>query len=276
MAAAANDPALIGLGLVLPGATRIVAQGVTETYRGVVEVAGQPLGCHIKFLGIRELFNEALGSVLCKLAGLRTPNAYIVEVRIADYPASAALAAAGGPTAIAFATATVPLEAFVRRVDLAAPDARRAAVEKWADWPEVLTFDQWIRNVDRHLGNFLVGAPGEVYLIDHGLAFGGNSWTAATLPPDPRELMARLWNELLVQNTDAASRVAAAPIVQRFADRLLTIDTAAACILTHLAAMIPDADRTALVAFLAARQQVAAEQVCRMIGVPMLALGVGA
>jgi hypothetical protein len=35
-----NDPALIQLGQVLPGATRIIGLGGNETYRGVVETGG--------------------------------------------------------------------------------------------------------------------------------------------------------------------------------------------------------------------------------------------
>jgi hypothetical protein len=73
----------------------------------VVEAAGQPINCYIKFLEIREVFNEALGSVLCRLLGLRTPSAFVVEVRRSDYPTSSVLAAAPAPTAIAFATAAL-------------------------------------------------------------------------------------------------------------------------------------------------------------------------
>jgi hypothetical protein len=275
MSEAANDPALVQLGQVLPGATRIVGLGGNETYRGVVETGGRPVNCYIKFIDVREIFNEALGSVLCKLTGLRTPDAYVVEVRAADYPASAVLARAGTPAVIAFATAAMPLESFVRRADLRAPDARRAAVEKWVEWPEVLTFDQWIRNVDRHPGNFLIGGPGEVYLIDHGLAFGGNNWTAATLPGLPNDAMTRLWSEVLMPATDQTARVAAVPAVQRFAARVAKIDASSACILTQIAARVPEADRTALVAFLAGRARHAAGHVCNTIGVPTLDLGVG-
>lgn len=275
MTEAANDPALIGLGHVLPGATRIVGLGGNETYRGIVEVGGLSLNCYIKFLAIREVFNEALGSVLCKLAGLRTPDAFVVEVRRADYPTSGALARAGTPEVIAFATAAMPLESFVRRADLRTPDARRAAVAQWTDWPEVLTFDQWIRNVDRHPGNFLIGGPGQIYLIDHGLAFGGNNWTAAALPGLTNDAMTRLWTQVIVHATDAAARAGAVPAVHRFAAKVAAIDASSACILTQLAARIPDGDRTALVAFLAARAQNAAGHVCNTIGMPTLALGVG-
>jgi hypothetical protein len=275
MLEAANDPAVIELGHVLPGATRVMGLGVNETYRGIVETGGRTVNTYIKFLTVREVFNEALGTVLCKLTGLRTPDAYVVEVRTADYPGSPLLARAATPTAIAFATAAMPLESFVRRVDLRTPDAIKAAIEKWVEWPDVLTFDQWIRNVDRHTGNFLIRGPGEVYLIDHGLAFGGNDWSAATLPGMPDDAMTRLWNQILKLGTDQAARVAALPAVHQFAAKVATIDATSACILTQVAASIPEDDRTALVAFLAARAQNAAGHVCNTIGLPILDLGVG-
>ena len=112
MPAAANDPASIELGVLLPGAAPLPGgeKGISETYRGIVEAGGQPINCYIKFLELSEVFNEALGSVLCKLVGLRTPTPFIVEVQRSDYPASAVLASAAGaaPTAIAFARAAMP------------------------------------------------------------------------------------------------------------------------------------------------------------------------
>jgi hypothetical protein len=59
MTEAENDPALIGIGLVLPGATRIVGLGGNETYRGVVETGGRPVNCYIKFLDVRLILRAA-------------------------------------------------------------------------------------------------------------------------------------------------------------------------------------------------------------------------
>ena len=53
MTEAANDPALIQLGHALPGAARIIGQGVNETYRGPIETGGRIVSCYIKFLEIR-------------------------------------------------------------------------------------------------------------------------------------------------------------------------------------------------------------------------------
>ena len=46
-----------------------------------------------------------------------------------------------------------------------------------------MTFDEWIANRDRNQGNLLLGAPGEVWLIDHGHAFTGPNWLPSDLDP---------------------------------------------------------------------------------------------
>ncbi len=114
----------------LPGATRILGLGINETYRGVIETGGRTVNAYIKFLDPLEVFNEALGAVLCKLAGLRTPDPYVVQVRLCDYPTSPVLMRAGTPEVVVFATAAMPLESFLRRADLQAPDARKARLSR--------------------------------------------------------------------------------------------------------------------------------------------------
>src|SRR5262249_19028252 len=42
-------------------------------------------------------------------------------------------------------------------------------------------FDAWLANVDRNIGNILLGS--QVYLIDHGRCCTGPVWTAADLVP---------------------------------------------------------------------------------------------
>lgn len=43
---------------------------------------------------------------------------------------------------------------------------------RWQKFNEVVTFDELIQNVDRHVGNILWGGRKEFVLIDHGLTFG--------------------------------------------------------------------------------------------------------
>ena len=56
-------------------------------------------------------------------------------------------------------------------------------VRTWTGWADALAFDDLIANRDRNAGNLLVGAPGEVWLIDHGKAFTGPAWRPEHLDP---------------------------------------------------------------------------------------------
>ncbi len=166
MTLASSD--LIGIGHLLPGATILKdGKGVTETYEGTIEVDAERLSAIVKFIQPRELFNEAFGSVLCRIAGMQTPDAFVVRVDKAEYPASPMAQNYPGAHAYAFATRALPMQSLMRRTDLQTPQARATLVREWKEWPSVLTFDEWIRNDDRHCGNFLIGSPGEVLLIDH-------------------------------------------------------------------------------------------------------------
>lgn len=169
----------IGLGHFLPGGVLLPAgvKGVSETYRGLIEVDEARIVAYVKLLHPWEVFNEALGSVLCQLVGLPTPRPYLVLVEREDYPQSSLLTVSNAPRTLAFASQAMPMQTLGRHVALRTPNALRELVSPWREWPDVLVFDQWIANPDRHSGNLLVGGPGEIYLIDHGLSFYRRNWS---------------------------------------------------------------------------------------------------
>ena len=51
----------------------------------------------------------------------------------------------------------------------------------WPEWTSAAAFDELIANADRNTGNLLIGAPDDVWLIDHTHAITGESWTSAGL-----------------------------------------------------------------------------------------------
>ncbi len=61
--------------------------------------------------------------------------------------------------------------------------ARRLAValSKNKSIPNIVSFDSWLQNSDRHLANLLWSASGKYVLIDHGRIFGQADWTPSTL-----------------------------------------------------------------------------------------------
>ncbi len=67
----------------------------------------------------------------------------------------------------------------------------------------MLMFDDLIANIDRNAGNILIGAPGELILIDHSRAFG----TDKKLVTDLQRVDATLWERIRGLTGDDLTRV---------------------------------------------------------------------
>jgi hypothetical protein len=267
--------ARIEFGHFLPGGQLLPAgiKGINETYRGWIEVDGARLQAYVKFLRPWEIFNESLGSVLCQLVGLSTPRSFLVVVDRDDYPSPGLFPDPQIRQALAFASQAMPGEALSRRMSLTALPALRALVDEWKEWPDVLVFDQWIANPDRHTGNVLMGAPGEFYLIDHGLCFYRQNWSPEEILASVSIVTTRLWTDFL-QNTvamqnrlDATRRILAAAAIQT------TVNLSAAMSFTKTQQFIPAINLAALVQFLELRRTSAPHIVSSAIGMPTLPFG---
>ena len=265
----------IGLGHFLPGGVLLPAgvRGVSETYRGLIEIEEARIVAYVKLLHPWEVFNEALGSVLCQLVGLPTPRSYLVLVEREDYPQSPLLIASNAPRTLAFASQAMPMQTLGRHVAVKTPNALRELVSHWRDWPDVLVFDQWIANPDRHAGNLLVGGPGEIYLIDHGLSFYRRNWSPEQIEAATSIVTAKLWTDILQSVVTLPERIAAAGRTQGAAVRYSKIASEAAMISTKVSQFLTPAQIQALAQFLRRRCTTAAGVICTLMGIPDLALG---
>jgi len=171
--------------LLLPGAALLPEEqkGVNETYRGPIETAAGRTFAYVKLLDVKELINELVSSVLGRTLGLPIPPGYIVLVSRDDYPESEFLLTQGQDKALAFGVQAIGHPDLKRRIRIEGEFVLRELVQTWTGWCDAMTFDEWIANVDRHVGNLLLGAPGEVWLIDHSHAFTGPRWTPGDLQP---------------------------------------------------------------------------------------------
>lgn len=264
---------MIELGHFLPGAKLLEEEkGVSETYIGVVETSDRRINAYVKLLPDRELANELVVSELARRAGLDTPDAYLVMAARQDYPTSPQFQLQ--PKALtmpAFATAAMGLKSFRRRADLQSPDAKKAFVGAWKQWADVLGFDDWTANGDRHPGNFLVGGPGEVWLIDHGYAFTGPAWSADKLDPDV--LVAnRLWNEVLSGCVDEAEKRPATKQIRARMQKFGDVDLQGSFDSAHLRYYLTSTEMKLLKIFLTDRVTSVAMRLCRLLGIPELPL----
>lgn len=273
--ASAIPTARIGLGHFLPGGVPLPTgvRGINETYHGWIEVDQARLRAYVKLLHPWEVFNEALGSVLCQLVGLLTPHPYLVLVERDDYPESPIFVQSDIRQALAFASQAMPMQSLSRHVSLKTANALRELMANWKEWPDVLVFDQWIANPDRHSGNLLVGGPGEMYLIDHGRSFYRRNWSPEQLETVISIVTTRLWADILQGIVTLPERIAAAARAQIAAVKCSAIDCNAAMISTKVCPLIPPPQVQALIRFLDKRSSTAAAVICKTMGVPDLALG---
>lgn len=263
---------VIELGHFLPGGTLLREEkGVSETYTGIIEVGERKLNAYVKFLSDRELVNELLGSVLARTSDLWSPPAFLVEVRRADYPASARFQASHAETIRAFATQALNLRSFNRSAELQSPEAKKAFVASWAEWPDVIGFDDWIANPDRHGGNFLIGEQGKVWLIDHGHSFTGPNWQIAALQPQC-SVPSRLWSETIQAQVSLNDRHAASTRVTKAVSRFEGVTVPSAIEDAHIKTYLLTAENQALEAFLQQRRSTIVQRVCALLGVPQLEL----
>jgi hypothetical protein len=263
---------VIELGHFLPGGTLLKEEkGVSETYIGIIEVGERKLNAYVKFLSDRELVNELLGSVLARVSDLKSPPAFLVEVRRVDYLASARIQASKSETIRAFATQALNLRSFNRSVGLQSPEAKKAFVASWAEWPDVLGFDDWIANGDRHGSNFLIGEQGKVWLIDHGHSFTGPNWQVAALQAQC-SVAARLWNETIQPHVSLSDRHAASARVTKAVSRFEGVALPDAIEKALIKTYLLTAENQALEAFLQQRLSTIVQRICLLLGVPQLQL----
>lgn len=184
--------------------------GLNPIFRAKITVDGVSLRCYVKpmpdfyleqdgtsFLN-REITSESLGYVLAKSAGLATADAAGVialerEMIPGDVLEKLDAITHDGPQDSFLAwfsqDMTYPnlVEKFVDAPWNAFQQKRtKMLVEKMskhADAPMVVSFDEWMLNSDRHLGNLLIGPKGRLYFIDHGRIFCYPSWDPAMLGP---------------------------------------------------------------------------------------------
>jgi hypothetical protein len=265
----------IEAGYFLPGGQLLGEgiRGINETYLGWIEVNGDRLRAYVKFLTPWEIFNEALGSLLCQQVGLPTPKPYLVLVSRSDYPLSHIFQTIATDQILAYASTALSANSLARHVHLKEAPAIRELLSAWTEWPDVLMFDQWIANPDRHTGNLLVGAPGVLLLIDHGLCFNRRDWNPTQLMAAVATVTVRLWNDFLQQHIDIAKRLEAKPRIFNASQRQKAVDIKQSVVLTRIDAFLPPANLAPLIQFLGIRRDSAAQVICSATGVPDLPLG---
>lgn len=176
----------ISLVRVLKGAAPFSENNVNDTYRGLVlKNDGSRRHGIIKDLNLSQLTNELLARVLGESLGLPIPDAFLGIVLNGDVPVSQ-LPLQDGSGHLVFVSGDVGTPNLAQQVNKNSPSHAHVLINCLKDWLELgglYAFDTWIANTDRHAGNLLIDGPSNIWLIDHGHAFTGPTWTPQDLDP---------------------------------------------------------------------------------------------
>lgn len=175
---------MIKLGRVAPGAKPVDPEdkGVNVTLRGTVHFLDEyPIECYIKFLSPRQLVNELVCWQLACHLELKVPRGFLVVVDKVDYPDAPMFEGNDATEQVAFAVEALAHPSLIRRLRLEGDHWAALLKLHWKEWSSAAAFDELIANRDRHGGNLLVGAPDDVWLIDHTHALTGEAGSAEDL-----------------------------------------------------------------------------------------------
>jgi hypothetical protein len=247
------------------GATMLSAgdKGISDTYLGMVYDQGTDRRAYIKDIARIELANELLGSTLAKGLGLPTVDPHLVLVNTALLPFTKGPQMPNPDMRLAFATADGRLQKIVTRISSAGLPA--AEIRAWSYFAQVICFDEWIANYDRHPGNLLFGDPDRFLLIDHGHAFTGPNWTISSLIANQNHSNQLLegWGKSAIDGA-LCSRIVGALSTMLSEIDCIDLDYAVEC--SRVDTFLSDGETVALVNFLRERRLYIKSSLPRKLG----------
>jgi len=262
------------MGLLAPGASPLSpsgGKGVNETWKGRVHLLdGSTVPAYVKLLTQRQLTNELFGAELARAVGMPVPETYLVRVDKSDYTAMFAQHNIEATQIMAFGSRDVGVKSLARRYQVEGVAFKKWFVCHCSRWKRVVSFDGWIANADRHLGNALIGGPDELWLIDHGHSFTGPAWSEDKLLPN-----AMVPNRLVNELNDVITNEIRDAIAEEAADAQRMFE------LAHVEGVLEDSnasellspsERQALIKFVEQRKAKVMELVGEAIGRPLLPL----
>lgn len=180
----------------LPGFEEVDDQNINPVYKGHIqpEQNDAPLLAYFKIIPPREVFVESVCSLLCTHIGLPTPEPYLLIMSEEVCPIN------GKHTIPAFATVDAQSPSFRQylRQSLINEQVMIAILKKWPELISAATFDEFIGNTDRNVGNILFNGK-SFFLIDHGDAI--KETHRHDMPNRPNRLFG-----LLVKDTDEVTK----------------------------------------------------------------------
>jgi hypothetical protein len=242
---------------VLAGARSFKDKGIanlSDTYRGQIFIGNNEVRTAIiKDIPVREVANEVLAATLAIAISLPVPPPFIALA--SSSVLTTRYASKLGTSSLLFACADVSSPSVAQIVVAESEQTQMAAIKMVARslvdcglLGELYGFDGWSANIDRHVGNVLIGSNRQPWLIDHGRCFTGATWTAADF--DPPKLYPHRLKEWLTPLLDDAEQKRFAAVAAAMVPRLSALDVHALGAQNRLPALLGQADFNQLVTFL--------------------------
>lgn len=126
--------------------------------------------------------NEITGYLIAKASGLPVPDfAGLIKTKPSQFPTCNK-----NLYEWAFVVSNLPGNtpgSFYNLGDVPRCKALMNLVAGWSKVSEVIAFDDWVANEDRHLGNIMVSGKDKIYLFDHSNLPLTLNWSAKQLDP---------------------------------------------------------------------------------------------
>ena len=155
-------------------------KGVNELYFGFVDAEDGRHQCYIKVLPEKQLVNELAAWVLGRAMKFPVLDGFLLRARDDDIPQSKLLPNLlhdSSGEALVFGSKAVGYPQLGRTLN-DNPDWATYFLEPnvFPRWQELIVYDDWIANGDRHGGNLLLTPENKLFWIDHSHAFAGANW----------------------------------------------------------------------------------------------------
>lgn len=175
-------------------------QGKNEVYQGMIAVGNERYQSFIKVLPTKQLVNELVAYVVGRALGFPIPTGFLVRASASDIPDSQLLTElieqSGEEEVFVFGSQDAQLpslaryarDIYVNNTEFDEVDETLSSTRSDDDmtyfedkdnfllWKELIIFDAWIANTDRHPGNLLVAEGGNAFWIDHTHCLTGEDW----------------------------------------------------------------------------------------------------
>lgn len=242
--------------------------GVNSTLIGDVHLLDSSTKlAYVKLLEGRRLANELLALELAARLELAVPQAFVVRLRRRDHEALFKQLSMNFDEVYGFGTAALAANSLAREFNVTDPNFIKWFFVTLKQWKDIVAFDAWVANEDRHTNNLLVDKQLKLWLIDHDLALGGRR-DVSSLRPE-QVTANRLVNDFGAL-VDVRHRHEVVDECHRFQEAANAIDVPAAAAASEAGLFVTEQELSQLILYVERRRALVPGLLAEALGVSLL------